>query len=250
MSEEKTHEGVSWTAVAILFALFMVAVASLVVMINQYSKLKDEGNAEAMIYKAQLNECRDRCAPNETLWGRLENCQVLRVKGEEKLNECLSVPTPQCPSVLTEQFKQVADNCTAQLAPIQSRWDAKFRLAQEAIDAAKAAGVGPALRDWIINSDAQMKAREVLLSMQDWYAVDRERADVGDECVVRMVTIVRDLEQAKAYMALSSYPSRDQRLADQVEKLFPDWMRYRQMELNLTREAVGCKDDEPPRGRR
>lgn len=262
----KSHEKLN----AIIGGLIITLVLVGVVMAKLLWEKGSSESTELQVAKAKLEECHqagqqpaeilDAVAKErlcnyqdrfeETL-GLLDQCRASRKmqcaeSQEQELATCLeSLKTrlvPTCPGVLTEQFQQVADNCAAQLAPIQSRWDAKFRLAQEAIDAAKAAGVGPTLRNWIADSDAQMKAREVLLTMQDWHAVDQERADVGEECVGRMVTIVRDLEQTKAYMALYNYPQRDQHLAKQVERLFPDWMRYRQMELDLTREAVGCKD--------
>jgi len=199
---------------------------------------------------AELNECRNTAVRLlEGLKSSFDSRNHLDCLAEcEQLPACPSPPV--CPSPFNEQIAAVAENCDEQLGEVQSRWDAKLRLANEAIEAAKALKVGPRLREWIAVPEAQLAAREVLLSYEDWRQVDSERAAVGEACIRRMHDIVRELEPAKRYAEAgrSSYERHmNDPIRGKIDALFPDWMRYQQMELELTREAVGCLDDEEPR---
>lgn len=155
-------------------------------------------------------------------------------------------PAPVCPSPFDDQVQAKIDACKVQLDEIQMRWDAKYKLAEQAIEAARKLGVGPRLREWIANSEAQLAAREVLLSYQDWATVNYERGEAAQNCSSQLFDTVRNLEISNTYEDLrqQAYNTERNPLRVKTDQLFPDWMRWRQMELDLTREAVGCKDDE------
>jgi len=195
---------------------------------------------------AERNECR-------LGWGsvgpHMRELDTAVMTCQSQLDNCKDnpgcPPAPACPALFDEQIQAKIDACKVQLDEIQMRWDAKHRLAEEAIEAAKKLGVGPRLREWIADSEAQLAAREVLLSYQDWVTVNHERGEAAQGCTSQLFDTVRGLEVVNAYEALRSdaYNTQESSLGKKTEQLFPDWMVWRQMELDLTREAVGCKDE-------
>lgn len=232
----------------VLVVMLMVGVGGLAWLSNHTKKEGDKGWARADVYRAQLQEARDRCAPAKDLWGQFDGCVVATAQLNNDLTACerkLAEPKPACPSPLTVQMQEAFSTCQVKLDEIQQRWDAKLRLAQEAIDKAKRLGVGPRLREWVGNAEAQMASREVFLSQQDWEEVDVERYRAADACRRQIGDLAYQTDEAKT---LEEWVNRrrngENPFEAQLEDMYPRFVRWRVMELELSRQSVGCKDTE------
>ena len=228
------------TRLIVATILLVITMVVALVMSNLSDKHLDELN----ITQAKLAECHQAQDKFDKQDGALIASLASYAIHGPICKDCPDCPPPPaCPNPLDEQMKTQAQACTDQLAQIQQRWDAKFRLAQEAIDNAKKLGVGPTLRNWIANSQAQIASREVFLSFQDWTDVDIERSKFAQQCRGSLFDILGKMDVVKSYDALTDWQRGDRRLWNQLDQMYPHYIQWNIMEMQLSREAVGCKDD-------
>lgn len=152
-------------------------------------------------------------------------------------------PPPECPTPVTVQQGEIIRDCTLKLGEIRLRMDAKQRLFDEAIAAAKKAGVGPASRAWVTDDQAQLKAREVVLAYGELTGVAGEYANMSGLCLNRMRDTVDQLGQMQLYRDAQRRGSLSSVAYDEIDSLFPHWSQWYDLISKITRESVGCKDE-------
>ena len=237
---------------SVVISTFTWVMAAIVIVCMGMVLWKKSQNEVTDLQKAttQLDECRNHnnnAEAREELAKLVQSLSTVVMEGNGYMHKAMSppeCPAPQaCPSPLTEQMQEQADACAVRINEIQLRWDAKYQLVQEAIDKAKSLGVSPRLREWVGNSDAQMASREVALTFQEWREVAWERAKAADDCANQIADLVLQTDPVKRYREMARGSSEGGKLYEQLEAMYPRNIWWNRAELNLTREAFGCKDE-------